>query len=132
MSEPSPTQTEAYRPGECNIGPAEIRMRFWAGHLGLLATVTLFVALVVLDVDRTWRLLLFVPATGSAVGYLQAWLRFCAAFGIRGVFNFGSEARNTRAVADPQARRRDRVRALQIVGASVVIGLAVALLALAI
>ena len=43
----------------------------------------------------------------AAAGYLQAWLRFCAAFGLRGVFNFGPTGRQS-SVADDAARRRDR------------------------
>jgi hypothetical protein len=87
--------------------------------------------LLVLDVNPSWRLLIAIPATGAAIGYLQAQLRFCVAFGMRGVFNFGRERRDLRTVTDVHARRRDRARALQILGASIVIGIGVALLALA-
>ena len=42
--------------------------------------------------------------------YLQAWLRFCAGFGARGVFNFADLGR-TDPVVDPEARARDRAMA---------------------
>ncbi len=123
-------QSGAYRPAACNIGPAEIRMRLWAGHLGLLATVTFLVVLLVRDAEPAWRLLIAAPATATAIGYLQAWLRFCVALGMRGYFNFGSEARHAQRVSDPEARRRDRVRAFRLGGASLLIGLSVAALSM--
>jgi hypothetical protein len=55
-----------------------------------------------------------LPAWGTAVAYLQAWRRFCVAFGTLGVFNFGAVG-STQPVADPRARARDRRRALEIV-----------------
>jgi hypothetical protein len=124
------TDTETYRPGNCNIGPAEIRMRRRSGHAGVAATVALLGLLVLLPIAPLWRLLLFFPAAGAAMGYLQATLRFCAAFGWRGVFNVGDRVGETREVADRQARRQDRTRALRLTAAAAVIGMAVALLAL--
>jgi hypothetical protein len=102
-----------YRPGVCNIGSAEIRRRRMAGHAGLVATLALFVVLVVLDAPRIARFLVILPAAGSAAGYLQAWLRFCAGFGWRGVFNFGRLGEAT-AVTDSAALAADRGRARQI------------------
>src|SRR3990170_7790879 len=94
-----------YAAGRCNIGPAEIARRRRFGHLGLAVSDALLLALLGTDAPREARLLLFFPAAGSAVGYLQARLRFCAAFGLLGIFNFGrlGEARH---VADPAALGR--------------------------
>lgn len=117
-----------YRAGTCNIGPAEIARRRRTGHVGLGATLLVFLGMVVLGLPPIVRLALFVPAAVGAAGYLQAWLKFCAAYGSLGVFNFG-EAGRSQPVADPAARRRDRVRAAQISIASFVIGAAVALAA---
>ncbi len=119
----------AYRAGACNIGPAEIRARRRFGHLGAAATMLLLAALLAADADPAWRLLLFFPAAAAAAGYLQAAFRFCAAFGLRGVFNFGHRVGATTAVEDLEARRRDRHRALLIAALSVLAGAAVALLA---
>ena len=47
------TATDAgYRPGVCNIGPAEIARRRRAGHVGSLATIGLFAVLVAVDAPR--------------------------------------------------------------------------------
>jgi hypothetical protein len=120
---------DQYMPGACNIGPAEIARRRRVGHAGVIATVALAAALLALDAAPAWRLLLALPASLAAAGYLQAWLRFCADFGWRGVYNFGALGRQERVAAD-QARAQDRRRALLIGAASVAIGLAVALLSL--
>jgi hypothetical protein len=120
--------TSAYQSGVCNIGPAEIAYRRRWGHLALIVTVVLFVALVAVGAPHWTRLALALPAAGSAVGYLQAYLRFCAAFATMGVFNFG-ERRDVTRITDQAALRRDRARAFRIFGASALIGLAVGALA---
>jgi hypothetical protein len=118
----------AYEPGVCNIGPAEIARRRRAGHVGLVATVVLFAALIVLGVPHWARLVLILPAGGSASGYLQAMLHFCAGFGSQGVFNFGPLG-TTERVADSQARGLDRLKSMQIGLASLAIGVAVGVVA---
>lgn len=117
-----------YQPGTCNIGPAEIARRRRVGHVGVLATVVTLVALLAIGAPPLTRIVLILPAAGAAAGYLQAWLRFCAGFGSRGIFNFGVLGQ-TEAVADPAARARDRVRARQIGLASLAIGIVAAVIA---
>jgi hypothetical protein len=118
----------AYQPGVCNIGPAEIARRRRAGHTGLVATIVVLVALVAIGAPPIARILVALPAAIAASGYLQAHLRFCAAFGSLGVFNFG-EVGTTQAIEDAEAHRRDRFRARQIGVASGLIGLAVGVVA---
>ena len=125
---PQPIDVVDYRPGVCNIGPAEIARRRRAGHVGLVAAVALFAILVAVGAPPIARLLLVIPVAISASGYLQAYLKFCAGFGSAGVFNFG-ERGTTQAVVDAEARRKDRVRAFQISGASFAIGIAVGIVA---
>jgi hypothetical protein len=120
---------DQYVPGSCNIGPAEIARRRRLGHAGVIATVALAAALLALDAAPAWRLALALPASLAAAGYLQAWLRFCADFGWRGVYNFGALGGEERVAAE-EARAQDRRRALLVGAASGAIGLAVALLSL--
>ena len=117
-----------YRPGVCNIGPAEIARRRRAGHVGLLVAVAAFVALIAIDAPPLVRLILALPAAASASGYLQAWLKFCAGFGSRGIFNFGPVG-DSQKVVDEGARARDRARANRIGLASLAIGITVGILA---
>ena len=117
-----------YRPGVCNIGPAEIAARRRTGHVGVIAAVVLFFILVALGVPPVVRLVIALPVAIAASGYLQAYLKFCAGFGARGVFNFGNLG-TTHRIDDAAARSADRRRAYQISLASFAIGLAVGLIA---
>jgi hypothetical protein len=128
ISLPAPASPDpaaaAYQPGQCNIGPAEIARRRRAGHVGSLGAGALLAGLVLSGAPRWTRLLVALPAAGAASGYLQASLRFCAGFGSRGVYNFGPLG-ETETVADPEARARDRARAMQIGLGALAIGGAV-------
>ena len=123
-----PINVVDYAPGVCNIGPAEIARRRMAGHLGLLASVAVFVALVALGAPHWTRLILVITAAVSASGYLQAWLHFCAGFGSKGVYNFGPVG-TVNEVADSTARALDRSRSRMIGVAALGIGLVVAVAA---
>ena len=124
----TPTSDSAYEPGVCNIGPAEIARRRQAGHIGLLVTLAVVAVLVVINAPPLARLIAILPAAGSASGYLQAWLKFCAGFGSRGIFNFAALGEST-AVDDADARARDRRRSRQIGLASLGIGIVVGIIA---
>ena len=130
-SAPAPGTVGSYVPGVCNIGPAEIARRRRAGHVGLLAAVGLLAVLIATDAPPLARLLVIVPATISASGYLQAWLKFCAGLGSRGLFNFGPLGTAT-AVTDQEAIERDRRRSRQIglmsLGIAIVAGVIAVLL----
>ncbi len=119
-----------YQPGVCNIGPAEIARRRRAGHIGLAVALVLFAVLVAIDAPNWTRLVIAIPAIGSASGYIQARLKFCAGFGSRGVFNFG-EVGPMEHVANEPDRARDRARSFQIGAASIAIGLAAGVIAAA-
>jgi hypothetical protein len=117
-----------YQPGMCNIGPDEISRRRRVGHMGVVASLGLLVALLRIDAPRSARLLVTLPATLAASGYIQARSRFCAGFGFAGVFNFG-QVGGTEQVVDDEAREQDRERARQIGLASLAVGLVAAFLA---
>jgi len=121
-----------YAPGVCNIGPAEIGRRRRAGHVGLGITIVAGALLLALGPPAWWRLILFLPAYIGAVGYLQAFFHFCVGFASRGVYNFDAlDPEHWRKVVDEAARAADKRKSLQIGLISLVIGLAVALAAVA-
>ncbi len=120
------TPADGYRAGACNIGPAEISRRRRAGVAGVLAAVVLAVALVVVDAPNAARWLVALPLAVGAIGFLQAHFRFCAAYGVSGVSNFGPLGSVER-VEDATARRADRTRAAGIFVAGAAIGVAGAL-----
>lgn len=113
---------DGYRPGACNIGPAEIEQRRNAGIVGVAAAAVLAGSLVLVGAPDWSRWLVALPLAGGTVGLLQARLRFCAAYGLAGMRNFGPLGR-TLSVADEAARRADRRRALEIGLASAAVGL---------
>jgi len=126
---PAPTSIAIdYQPGVCNIGPAEISRRRRAGHVGLIASVALLALLVAVGAPPIARLLLVIPVAVSASGYLQAYLKFCAGFGSRGIYNFG-DVGTTDKVADATARALDKAKSMRISLASFAIGLGVAIVA---
>lgn len=120
------TQPGEYRPGACNIGPAEIARRRRSGLVGIGAAAILALALVALDAPTAARWLVALPLAAGAVGFLQARFRFCAAYGMAGVRNFGRLGSVER-VDDDAARRADRRRSIAIFAAAGAIGLAGAL-----
>ena len=121
---------ENYQPGRCNIGPAEIARRRRAGHVGVIATVIVVAALIVIGAPPVARFVAILPAAVAASGYLQARERFCAAYGSRGIFNFG-DAGDAETVVDQDARELDRRTARRISLTSFAIGAAVGLVAFA-
>jgi hypothetical protein len=125
---PDTARGDGYQPGVCNIGPEEIAQRRRAGHVGAIVTLALLAALLLVSATPPWRLLIAIPAAGTAITYLQAVLHFCVKFGFAGVFNFGRVGRVTN-IAEDAARRIDRTRALRMVVAGSAIGLAAGVLA---
>lgn len=117
-----------YVAGTCNIGPEEIARRRLFGHLALVVSVVLLVALILIHAPVWTRLVLFFTAAGSASGYIQAFSHFCANFGSRGVYNFG-DVGTVEMVASAEDRASDRARALRIGLESVAVGVVVAVVA---
>lgn len=113
----------AYRAGACNIGPAEIARRRAFGRFGLAVSGVLAGALLVIGAPPVVRLIVALPVAGSAISLLQARLRFCAAFGIAGLYNFGRVGSQER-VLDRAALVADRLTALRIIVAGSGVGLA--------
>jgi hypothetical protein len=109
----------------CNIGDAEIAQRNMIGWVGIGATIILGTILVYLHTALYWKLILFVPAFIGATGFLQAWMHFCAGFGMQGVFNFSSEVRKTDTVAQAEYRAMDRRKAIMIFIYAVLIAAAI-------
>ena len=123
--------TGAYQAGVCNIGPAEIRRRRMAGHVGLAGTLALLSLLVAVGAPPVARLLVVAPAAIAASGYIQARSRFCANYGWRGIFNVG-DVGDAASVEDTAARAADQRRARQIgmqsLGTGLVAGIAAMLI----
>ena len=121
------TPADGDHPGACNIGPAEIARRRGTGIVGLGAAAVLAAGLLLVDAPAATRWLVAIPLAVGAIGLLQARFRFCAAFGLAGVRNFGAPGTVDR-VEDAAARRADRSKAVAISLAGGAIGVAGALI----
>ena len=110
-----------YVAGVCNIGPAEIARRRAVGWIGLVIAVAVFVALTWAGVGRWWRLIVFVPATMAASGFLQARNRFCVGYARMGISNFGEIGQRQR-VESEAARSADRARGARLTIYAMIIG----------
>ncbi len=118
-----------YIPGICNIGREEIRARHILGWMGLLITILLWLLFAILHAAAWWFLFLFLPASLSASGFVQGSMRFCAGYGMRGLFNIGTVVGKTDAVESEESRAKDIKKSRQIFAYSVIIGTCVALAA---
>jgi hypothetical protein len=116
-----------YIPGVCNIGRAEIAARRRVGWIGLVLTIVIWLAVIVFRLGTFWLLLLFLSSSLSASGFIQAKMHFCAAFGMRHIFNFSPQVGNAETVMQKELWAADRRKALQIGAYAIFIGLAVVL-----
>ena len=103
--------TSDYVPGVCNINHSEIAYRKKAVYVGVVATVTLFGVLYLLDVQAYTRVILFVPIFIAVIGYLQTKNKFCVAYGASGKQNARNGSGTAEKVNDIDARRKDKQRA---------------------
>ena len=121
--------TTSYTPGVCNIGPAERKQRLNIGWLGLGLTFVTLAAFVIFSVPDPWRVLVALPAVLAANGFLQYAMHFCVNFAMRGLYNLGDALHAEENVVDAEMRKADQRKGLQIIGLSLLIGLAVVVIA---
>ena len=121
--EPAASQ---YRPGVCNIGPAEIERRRRSAIAATALAVVVAIAIVATGLPAVARLAFFPFAAAAGVSWLQVTRRFCVGFAAIGVLNFGRLG-TTETVADADARAADRRTARRMTVEGVLYGLAATL-----
>jgi hypothetical protein len=99
---------DGYVAGACNIGPWEIRRRRSAAVMGFAAAIVMFAVLVAIDAPPWTRIALIAPLWGGAISWLQARRRFCVAYAMGGLANFGTGDATRAVVVDPVQRALDR------------------------
>lgn len=132
MSDNSPVgdfsnETPEYIPGICNIGVREIRRRQLVGGIGLFLTISTILGFYRQHVSHLAHLSVFLPAVVMSMGYLQGRKKFCLAFGLSGLFNFGKLGSPSKVISEFD-RRIDRDAAIKLMVQAV--GLAVIVTAL--
>lgn len=118
-----------YIPGACNIGRAEIRLRWFLGWAGLAGTVALWAGLAIAGAEPSTRIWVGAPALAAAIGFLQASRGFCVKYGLGGVYGLGPKPGQTEPVDQPEFRAKDRQTSRWIIVESVLIAVAAAALA---
>ena len=113
-----------YTPGVCNIGIREIRRRQLVGGIGLFLTLSTVFGFYHQHTSRIDRLTTFLPALVMSIGYLQARKRFCLAFGLSGLFNFGTLGKTSRVISE-QDRKIDREAAIRLLLQAITLAAAV-------
>lgn len=118
-----------YAPGACNIGPDEIARRRRVALVGFVATIALGAALLLVGTASgdPVRLLVALPLTSAAIGWIQAQRRFCMAYGLAGTFNLGKIGEMSK-VSDQAALAADRRTAMVIAAQGLAIGVVGAVL----
>ncbi len=114
-------QEESYIPGVCNIGKKEIERRKYAAIFSFTLCVLCIVLIQWLGAERIWKLLFFIPATSLGVSFQQWYFKFCVAFGIKGIFNFGNIG-NSFDVEQKEFFKKDRVKAWSMIFYGVLFG----------
>jgi hypothetical protein len=120
------SEKEFYVPGNINIGRKEKDRRYKNGWIWLMVTVLLFLVLVYLNVPRVFRLVLYIPATMSALGFLQAAYSFCVYYGLKKEYRMNEE---NNSVHDDENILADRKTSINIIIVALSIGFVVTILA---
>lgn len=119
-------KTPKYNSGSCNIGGAEVRRRRVSGITGAVVSVVFYISCISLNAPKGIRAIIFLPLVLAWTGWLQSRNKFCVAFGLMGVFNFGELGQASR-IAEADARAVDRKRALVLLGQAVALSIVSAL-----
>ncbi len=121
---------DGYIPGVCNIGPWEIRRRWIGGFLGLAVAAVLLVVLIAAHAPVIARVVVLLPAWGGAFSVLQARRRFCGAYAMRRISNFGTTYGTIQQVQEEAAHRADIAALGRMIRDSFVIGLVITVIAM--
>lgn len=117
---------DCYIPGNVNIGRKEKARRIQNGWIYIVLAILAFVLMVFFDLPRIYRLLIYIPATMSALGFLQARESFCVLYGLKGEYRMDNE-RNK--VIDSDQLSVDRKSSINIIIVALSVGLAATILA---
>jgi hypothetical protein len=124
LNSDSMDESDFYVAGSCNIGPQEIRRRQLVGGIGVFLTVTTILGFYQHHTSHLARLGVFLPAVVMSMGYLQARKKFCLAFGLSGLFNFGKLGAPHRVISEID-RKIDREAAIKLMVQAVTLAAAV-------
>ena len=112
---PGTGAADAYLAGVCNIGAWEVRRRRVAAWIAFGLAAVLLAGLLLAGAPAPARLLLLFPLWGGLISWLQARRRFCVAFAMGGIANFGDDETTRRTIVDHAQRAADRRTTVRLV-----------------
>ena len=112
----------SYQSGVCNIGPSEIAQRRKVAIAGFVSAAIFGVLINLSGSHSPVRYAIFLPLLIGSIGFIQARKKFCLAFGLLGVYNFGVVGRQER-IEDEAFRAADRKVANKIIFQSLALAL---------
>jgi hypothetical protein len=71
-----------YKPGQCNIGPAERFKRLMTGLIGLIFTAVGASIIILLPISPYWAFTLLIPTFFAFYGIYQYFFKFCVVNGL--------------------------------------------------
>ncbi len=102
-----------YKPGVCNIGKNEIKKRYLFGIEGFV--LFFFVVLVTRFYPLQFSFLfLFISSLVGFEGIFQGHFRFCATFGLLGIYDFRGTSNEHGGVIKDKDRKKDVKAAILI------------------
>ncbi|MBS1764037.1 MAG: hypothetical protein JSS90_03605 [Bacteroidetes bacterium] len=112
---------KSYHAGCCNIGEKEVHVRQKFLYLFLVVSAILTIA-VRLACAKWLAVLLFIAAFATIILFIEVLTRFCVLFAFFSLHNF-KELGNLESVEDRQCRKKDIVKATNLVFLSLVAAL---------
>lgn len=119
--------TGGYIPGVCNIGKKEIIRRRNGAIFAAILTAIIIIILLMTHVSKPWRFLVFLPLTSSTIGIQQWYYKFCAGFGLKGIFNF-KELGESITIEQSEMLKADKAKAIKMIVSGVLFSLALTII----
>jgi hypothetical protein len=115
---------EEYIPGTCNLGKVETNRRKVSATVYFLLTVATGIIIYNGNQPQYFRLFIALPAAAFFICIQQVLNRFCVAFGMMGIYNFKNKRKgNIEKVKEPEWIKKDRNKALQMIGLGILGGI---------
>lgn len=113
-----------YIPGTCNIGNEEIAQRRMPVIVIAAIWIICICLLQFMGAGKWWRLITFLPAAAFGISVQQLTSKFCIAYGMKGLYNFG-EAGKASQVQNAEFLKKDKEKVRNMILSGILFGLLV-------
>jgi hypothetical protein len=116
---------DKYKPGVCNIGFKQRRIRLILGIISLVLALVYLLFIKVIGLSKVLNLLNLLLIFYGVIGIMQYQMHFCAEFGILGKYDFD---KGKFSVEEKKALTQDRIKAFKIILYSLLISITLTLI----